>query len=344
MSNLKKQSARASFVARVVQNTLALPCVAESAWLLDDESCLPLLQAHWQDAQPFRVVGGGSNLILPPQLLGPTLLMALKGVTVVKENSQSVTVDVAAGEPWHDWVQQSLTAGWLGLENLALIPGTVGGSPVQNIGAYGVEVSRFIEAVKVWDFARGNSRMLSAKECQFAYRNSLFKQAQGQSLLILSVRFRLPKQAAWSATLNYPDLQPLRAHAAVTAQAVFDQVVTVRTQKLPDPKHRPNAGSFFKNPLVSAQDHARLLQRFPALVAYPQTDGRFKLAAGWLIDQCGWKGRRVGSVGVHERQALVLVNFGQASAAELLALAQDIGRDVQGTFGVTLEIEPICWA
>jgi len=337
------------FVSRAIHNTLALPCLAESAWLLEDESSLSLLQPYWDAEQPIKVVGGGSNLILPARLLEPTVVVALKGVTVINESLGWVTVTVAAGEPWHEWVQTSLAAGWFGLENLALIPGTVGAAPVQNIGAYGVEVSRYISSVNVWDFADGTSKVLTASDCAFAYRDSIFKQPQGKSLLILSVTFQLPKQGVWSPMLDYPDLAPLRQAMLEdglipTPQRVFDQVVAVRTSKLPDPSRLPNAGSFFKNPLVSAREHRRLIQRFPTMVAYPQADGQFKLAAGWLIDQCGWKGRRLGPVGVHDRQALVLVNFGQACADELLALAQQISDDVSQMFGVTLEIEPICWA
>ncbi len=349
MSNRQKPLSSSSFESQVVRNTLALPCVAESAWRLNDESSLPWLQGHWQAKQPIKIVGGASNLILPPILEGQTVLMALKGITVVQESTQDVLVRVAAGESWHDWVQQSLNAGWFGLENLALIPGTVGACPVQNIGAYGVEVGQLVECVTVWDFSCGQVKILSADECQFAYRNSLFKKPEGQALLILSVSFRLLKKVAWQPTLNYPDLKPLEQSAlldglVVSPQAVFDQVVAVRRLKLPDPAIIPNAGSFFKNPLVSAEHCERLRQQYPGLVAYPQTDGHTKLAAGWMIDQCGWKGRRVGAVGVHERQALVLVNLGQAQVQELLALAHAISADVLEKFGVALEIEPMCWA
>lgn len=349
MSNRQKPTPSPKFESQVVHNTLALPCVAESAWCLNDEISLPWLQSHWQANHPLKIVGGASNLILPPVLPGQTVLMALMGITVVEESERDVLVRVAAGESWHDWVQHSLSAGWFGLENLALIPGTVGASPVQNIGAYGVEVGQLIERVTVWDFSCGQVKCLSADDCQFAYRDSLFKKPEGQALLILSVSFRLHKQAAWRPTLDYPDLMSLKQSAlekglGVSAQAVFDQVVAVRRHKLPDPAITPNAGSFFKNPLVSAEHCDRLRHQYPGLVAYPQADGRAKLAAGWMIDQCGWKGRQVGAVGVHERQALVLVNLGQARVQELLALAHAISADVLEKFGVALEIEPICWA
>lgn len=349
MSNRQKHPSSLNFKPQVVQNTLALPCVAQSAWRLDDESGLSWLQAQWQAKQPMKIVGGASNLILPPILPGQTVLMALKGITVIEETTQNVLVRVAAGESWHEWVQQSLNAGWFGLENLALIPGTVGASPIQNIGAYGVEVGQRIECVTVWDFSCGQIKVLSANDCQFAYRDSLFKKPEGQALLILSVSFRLLKQATWRPVIDYPDLKPLAQSAltndlVVSPQSVFDQVVAVRRRKLPDPALTPNVGSFFKNPLVSAEHFDRLRQQYPGLVAYPQADGRAKLAAGWMIEQCGWKGRRVGAVGVHERQALVLVNLGQAQVRDLLALAHAISEDVLGKFGVALEIEPICWA
>ncbi|MFO7746311.1 MAG: UDP-N-acetylmuramate dehydrogenase [Orrella sp.] len=348
MSTKTPNPPNAEFFERAIGNTLALPCVADNALVLDDESLLPALQAKWSPAHPYKTIGGGSNLVLPERLLGRVVLMALKGIRLIEEDEASVLVSVAAGQSWHGWVETALAAGWHGLENLALIPGSVGAAPVQNIGAYGVEVSQCITHVRVWDFEQGHVRNLSAAECRFAYRDSLFKQTEGRSLLILSVCFRLTKRQAWRAVLDYPDLRSLTLGEAdteveVTPQMVFDQVVAVRRHKLPDPSDIPNVGSFFKNPVVCSTTFQTLKQRHPQLVAYPQANDQYKLAAGWLIDQCGWKGKRMGAVGVHERQALVLVNISAGRAADVLALADAIRTDVFKTFGVGLEIEPNCW-
>jgi UDP-N-acetylmuramate dehydrogenase len=237
-----------------------------------------------------------------------------------------------------------MESGWPGLENLALIPGTVGAAPVQNIGAYGVELRDHLESVSAWNIPQGLLRTFSREECEFAYRDSLFKRAPAGTWLIVSVRFRLPK--VWTPVLGYPDLQKHFGIGAAkaqspTPQAVFDAVCAIRRAKLPDPAELGNAGSFFKNPVVSGVQHAQLMRTHPEIVSYPQADGQYKLAAGWLIDRCGWKGRRVGAVGMHARQALVLVNYGGAQANEVLALAHAVRSSVQEHFGVELEMEPI---
>ena len=338
------ESSNTSFFAKTIPNTLALPCQADHAFVLNDESELLVLQSALMPNESYKVIGSASNLVLPSHLHDRVILVALQGIEVIQEDEASALVAVAAGQSWHEWVQIALAAGWHGLENLALIPGTVGAAPVQNIGAYGVEVSQNIEHVRVWDFDAGAIRQLSRKDCQFSYRESLFKQPQGQRLLILSVCFRLAKRPAWRPVLDYPDLKSLGADGAlVTPQMVFDRVVAVRRHKLPDPKDTPNVGSFFKNPVVNQATVESLRQRYPDLVAYPQADGSQKLAAGWMIDQCGWKGRRLGAVGMHHRQALVLINTENGQAADVLALADAVKKDVLETFWVTLDIEPNCW-
>lgn len=348
MSIQRTESSVASFCARTIPNTLALPCSADRVFVLEDESELPILQAALMPDEIYKVIGSASNLVLPPHFRDRVILMALKGIDVIKDDAAFVLVNVAAGQLWHEWVQTALAAGWHGLENLALIPGTVGAAPVQNIGAYGVEVSQSIDHVRVWDFDAGAIARISGADCQFAYRESLFKQPQGKRLLILSVCFRLAKRQTWRPVLNYPDLKSLVVSEAsdggtVTPQMVFDRVVDVRRHKLPDPEAIPNVGSFFKNPVVSQATLESLRQRYPDLVAYPQDNGSQKLAAGWLIDQCGWKGRRLGKVGMHHRQALVLINADGAQACDVLALADAVQTDVLETFGVMLEIEPNCW-
>jgi len=353
MSIQTPESSVISFSSRTIPNTLALPCVADSAFILDDESFLPALQSSLKPGQSYKVIGSASNLVLPEHLHDRVILVALEGIEVVKEDGASILVAVAAGQLWHEWVETALAAGWHGLENLALIPGTVGAAPVQNVGAYGVEVSEIIDHVRVWDFEQGAIRHLSALDCQFAYRDSLFKQPQARHLLILTVCFRLAKRQVWQPTVNYPDLKSLVQDSDVngdvmnsgniTPQMVFDRVVAVRRHKLPDPKEIPNVGSFFKNPVVTQATLESLKHHHPELVAYAQPDGRHKLAAGWLIDQCGWKGQMMGAVGMHHRQALVLINVNAGRLADVVELANAVQTDVFEAFGVSLEIEPSCW-
>ena len=329
-----------------VPNTLGLPCEANQVLVLSDRSSLPSAQALYESCARVRVIGGGSNVVLPENLADPLILMRLQGIKLVEVDEHRVIVDVAAGENWHQWVQTSLQCGWPGLENLALIPGSVGAAPVQNIGAYGVEIADRLLAVEVWDFACGQTRWLTLAECAFGYRDSVFKQAEGNRLMVLTVRFSLPKP--WRPVLDYPDLkQLLQRHDAgevVIPQDVFRHVVSVRQSKLPDPAVKPNAGSFFKNPIVTPDQHTSLRERFPDLVSYAQPNGTFKLAAGWLIDQCGYKGVVRGQAAVHDRQALVLVNVGHAKADDILTLAQAIADSVHARFSVDLDMEPVNWA
>lgn len=326
-----------------VPNTMALPCMAQQAFEYRDASQLPDLQAMFDEAGSLAVLGGASNVILPMVLKGPLILMRSKGIELVGQTDTHWLIDVAAGENWHEWVKTSLARGWPGLENLALIPGTVGAAPVQNIGAYGVELDQRIDGVEIWDFEAASPRWLSIQACQFGYRDSIFKSEAGQHWMVLTVRFALPK--AWQPVLDYPDLWVLteKAFGTVTALEVFERVVAVRQAKLPDPAVKPNVGSFFKNPVISREQAQQILRAHPNLVSYPQPDGSVKLAAGWLIDQCGLKGKRLGPMAVHDRQALVLVNEGGATSDDVMTLAQAIVDQVMSKFGVRLEMEPSRW-
>ncbi len=322
-------------------NTLGLVSHAAHYFRLESEQQLPMVTQWRQTAGGLiYVLGGGSNLILRERLSRPVVHNLLKGIRLIEESAEAYIVQAAGGEVWHDFVATCIRNGWYGLENLALIPGTVGACPVQNIGAYGVEVMDRIDSVHTWDLAQGQSRLFSAQDCAFSYRDSLFKKPAGQGYLITAVRFRLPKQ--WAPVISYPDLKndPELAQNA-TPQKIFDAVCRVRQAKLPDPAKIGNAGSFFKNPIVSAAKQSQLKTDYPALVSYPQADGSFKLAAGWMIEQCGWKGRSLGSVGMHARQALVLVNHGGATATDVLALADAVIASTQQKFDVTLEREPV---
>jgi UDP-N-acetylmuramate dehydrogenase len=324
-------------------NTFGLAATARAYVRVTSLAQLGSLSALAQRYSRVFVLGGGSNVVLPSTVDGLVVHMGIPGIRLLEARPDAWIVEAGGGEGWHGFVETCLRQGWDGLENLALIPGTVGAAPVQNIGAYGVELDQRFLGLTAWDIARGASVDMSAADCRFAYRDSRFKHDEPDRWLIVAVRFALPRP--WRPVLEYPDLQRHAALAGgaegVSARAIFDAVCAIRRQKLPDPARVGNAGSFFKNPIVDTGRHAALKQRYPDLVSYPQADGRYKLAAGWLIDQCGWKGRTLGAAGVHDRQALVLVNRGGARAADILALADAIGADVRARFGVDLEREPV---
>ncbi|RZI41246.1 UDP-N-acetylmuramate dehydrogenase [Herbaspirillum sp. HC18] len=291
---------------------------------------------------PRLILGGGSNLLLTGDFPGLVLHMHMTGVDIVDEDQDAVYVKAAAGENWHGFVQWTLQQGYGGLENLSLIPGNVGAAPIQNIGAYGVELKDCFNALTAFDFRTGETFVLDNTACRFGYRNSIFKQELREHAVILDVTFAMPKQ--WQPNMRYADVaQELatRGIASPTPAQISEAVIAIRTRKLPDPAVIGNAGSFFKNPVVSKEQRDELLERFPQLVSYLQPDGSFKLAAGWLIDQSGWKGKSLGNAGVYEKQALVLVNRGGATGREVADLAAAIQADVASRFGVTLEPEPV---
>lgn len=328
-------------------NTFALSSFAEQYFDLTTKDHLKELAAYLNQSSLLSrvfILGGGSNVVLPQRLSRFVIHNQLKGISLLAEEDDCFLIKAAGGEIWHEFVQHCLQHGWHGLENLALIPGTVGAAPVQNIGAYGKEVKDFCHEVEVFDFTTSTFSTLSNEQCHFAYRDSYFKH-KGRGLLIVSVTFKLPKP--WVAQLNYPDLQKIlemvkdSSLERVTAEQVFEQVCTVRRYKLPDPVEIGNAGSFFKNPLVSVELYEELVASHAAMPSYKQADGRYKLAAAWLIEQCGWKGKDFGKAGVHHRQALVLVNRDGAVAEDVRQLAEAIQQDVYSKFKVCLEPEPI---
>ncbi|HEU4850565.1 MAG TPA: UDP-N-acetylmuramate dehydrogenase [Telluria sp.] len=291
-------------------------------------------------AMPRLVLGGGSNLLLTRDFDGLVLHMCGAGREVTGSDDACTYVRASAGENWHGFVQWTLAQGLGGLENLSLIPGTVGAAPIQNIGAYGAEIKDVFQSLTAYDTATGELRTLGAAECRFGYRDSIFKHADGASLIVLDVTFALPKN--WAANLRYAELaRELEGVDAPDARRVSEAVIAIRSRKLPDPAVIGNAGSFFKNPVVQAAQCAALLEQYPTLVHYAQPDGTEKLAAGWMIDQCGWKGKSLGNAGVYEKQALVLVNRGGATGAEVVALAHAIQADVQNRYGVHLDPEPV---
>jgi UDP-N-acetylmuramate dehydrogenase len=324
-------------------NTFGIAARAASYLRIDEAAQLQAALADPQLASlPRLVLGGGSNLLLTGDFNGLVLHIALQGKTVLAGTDTHHHVRAAAGENWHAFVQWTIDQGLPGLENLSLIPGTVGAAPIQNIGAYGAETKDYFHSLTAFDPATGQCVTMDRDACRFAYRDSIFKQEAGRGLVIVDVTFALPR--AWTANLRYAELaQAVAAQGlgAPTPREVADTVIAVRRRKLPDPAEIGNAGSFFKNPVVSADACERLLARYPTLVHHRQADGSEKLAAGWLIDQCGWKGRSLGKAGVYEKQALVLVNRGGATGAEVQALAQAIQADVQAKYGVMLEPEPV---
>ena len=339
----------------IVARAQALARIANQAELL-----AVLADPQWAQMPKF-VLGGGSNLVLTGDVKPLVLKVEIKGRRLLAQTDKAFIVEAGAGENWHDFVAWTLAQGWSGLENMALIPGTVGAAPVQNIGAYGVELQDRFDSLDAIDLDTGQLFSLNAAQCAFGYRDSVFKHSSqantdmGQMAiglkdraLILRVRFALPRR--WQPVLGYADIERKMQESGCTqpsAQQLFDWVCDIRRAKLPDPAVIGNAGSFFKNPTVSAEQCADIIARDPKLVFYPLPDGTIKLAAGWLIDACGWRGKTVGQAAVYEKQALVLINRAAADAAdgatggEVMTLARAIQTSVYERFGIRLEIEPV---
>lgn len=305
---------------------------------------LEQLQAIFSNPQlrqmPRVILGGGSNMLMTKDIQGLVLHMGLKGKEIIKRDDAFSYVKAAGGENWHEFVLWTLQNEVYGLENLSLIPGTVGAAPVQNIGAYGSEVKEMIESVEVFDFQEGSFRTFSQKECAFSYRDSFFKRDRASRYVIVSVLFKFPKN--WKANLSYAEVKKaFSLNQDISAQAISQAIISIRQEKLPDPKVFGNAGSFFKNPTVSQETYEQLKITYPQMPAYEQANNEYRLAAGWLIDQCGWKGKRLGQAGVSPKQALILVNLGQATGKDILELSQKIQSDVKTKFGIELEVEPV---
>jgi UDP-N-acetylmuramate dehydrogenase len=342
-------------------NSLHIVAKAQRLVRIAQESDLQaLLSDPKLAALPKFVLGGGSNIVLTGDVRALVLKVEIKARRLVQETAKAFVVEAGAGENWHDFVSWTLAQGYPGLENLALIPGTVGASPVQNIGAYGVELQDRFTSLDAIDLQTGQLFSLDAAQCAFGYRDSVFKHGAGsltglhQTLglkdraLILRVRLSLPK--AWKPVLGYADLdRKMAEHHCTnpTAQQVYDWVCEIRRAKLPDPQVIGNAGSFFKNPTVTPEQCDDIIARDPKVVHYHLADGTIKLAAGWMIDACGWRGKSVGQAGVYEKQALVLVNRGTldgsdgATGGEVMTLARAIQTSVYERFGIRLEIEPV---
>lgn len=290
---------------------------------------------------PHIIIGEGSNIVFCGDINRVIILMQSKGIQSTITADNQVLVTAQAGERWHPFVQNCLQNNFYGIENLSLIPGTVGASPVQNIGAYGVELSDVLHKVEVIDVASGELLTLSNSDCQFAYRDSIFKSAGNDAFVITAVTLKL--SLVPNLHTDYGDIHTELDQmflSTITPQAIANAVCRIRERKLPNPKLLPNAGSFFKNPIADRQQFETIRDNFPELKAYPSGSDTYKLAAGWMIDQCKFKGYRRGDIGTHQHQALVLVNYGTATGHQIIELATKIQNAVQQSFGVMLEIEP----
>ena len=329
-------------------NTLSLTGVAEYFARFNSVSELLALLEYAKTKQlKVKVLGGGSNMIVQPNVSGLVVQSAMQGIEKLSEDDTTITYAVDAGLNWHQWVLKSIELGAYGLENLALIPGTVGACPIQNIGAYGVEVGQTIEEVRGLQLSSGQWMAFSAAQCDFSYRDSIFKKQFKSDFLITQVVFKLSK--VFKPQVSYAPLNTMaeqflaaRDQKPLTAKQVAEWVIDVRNSKLPDPNEIPNAGSFFTNPIIPKPQADELLTQFPNLPAYPvaNNDSVLKIAAGWLIDQCGWKGKSLGLAKMHDQQALVLTLKPGASQKDLIAIQHAVQMDVKNTFGILLQPEP----
>ncbi|WP_317929180.1 UDP-N-acetylmuramate dehydrogenase [Halioxenophilus sp. WMMB6] len=321
-------------------NTLQLDATAE--YFVEVTSLQQLQQLLGASPAPLALVlGGGSNVVLTSDIPGLVVLNRILGKQVVAESDTHLELVVGAGENWDELVRYCVERDLWGIENLGLIPGTVGAAPIQNIGAYGVELESVLLWLDAFNTETGELCRFSRATCRFGYRHSLFKEADGRKFIITQVAFGLSKEPI--PQLSYGELAQKYENIDskdIKALSVYQSICDIRRAKLPDPLHTPNVGSFFKNPIIEPHLFADLLRQYPSIPHYLTADGAIKLAAGWLIDKAGWKGKRVGAVGVHDRQALVLINPGLGSAREVLDLAQKIVADVERQFGIALEVEP----
>ncbi len=328
-------------------NSFGLPAVAHTLVRIASDADVRRVVDHpTLGRAPKFVLGGGSNIVLTHDMPQVVLKVEVKGLRLVEQREDAWIIEAGAGESWHELVMWSLAQGCAGLENLALIPGTVGGSPVQNIGAYGIELKDRFESLDAVDLRTGLTVTLGREICEFGYRDSVFKRSLAALMVITRVRFRLPRP--WQPVLGYLELERKLAElrlidpaAQPTPLEVAHWVIDIRQAKLPDPALIGNAGSFFKNPVVTMEQCRDIIGRDPEIVHYPMPDGSVKLAAGWMIDACGWKGKSVGEAAVYEKHSLVLVNRGSAIGSEVMTLARAIQESVYGRFGIRLETEPV---
>jgi UDP-N-acetylmuramate dehydrogenase len=324
-------------------NTFGIP--ARAAHFVAVRNVAELQEALATDIRPVRILGGGSNIVFTNDVEGLLIKNDIKGIEVVQTLPDHIWIKAGGGKPWHPFVLHTLEQGYGGLENLSLIPGTVGAAPIQNIGAYGTELKDTFVSLEAVDLKTGDLRTLGKTECAFGYRDSIFKKAAKGKYCIVSVTFALTRHNH-PIQIAYGDIRKTLNDMGISHPGIRDisrAVIAIRSSKLPDPAHIGNCGSFFKNPETERPVLEAIRSQYPQAPAYDLPDGRVKIPAGWLIEQCGWKGKRVGNTGSYEKQALVLVNHGGATGAEVQQLAHDIIRSVQERFGITLEPEVNIW-
>jgi UDP-N-acetylmuramate dehydrogenase len=323
-------------------NTFGIDARAAHFIQLTDKSQIPEITTDWPGEK--HVIGGGSNILLTQDVNEITILNRLKGIEHIKEDNDHVWLKVASGEVWHELVMYAIDKNWAGIENLALIPGTVGAAPMQNIGAYGIEVKEVIEEVTGWNWDEQQYITLNNEQCGFGYRDSIFKHELKGKVFITDVLFKLNKKAVFNTSYGAitQELEKMGI-TELSIKAIADAVIAIRSSKLPDPKVIGNAGSFFKNPSVAKAHYEVLQQQYPGIPSYPIDDNYIKVPAGWLIEQCGLKGYTAGNTGVHEKQALVLVNKGKATGKEIWELSEKVLQTVQQKFSITLEREVQVW-
>jgi UDP-N-acetylmuramate dehydrogenase len=322
-------------------NTFGIDVHADGLFVIESVSDLrTVLQDESLKMKKKLILGGGSNMLFTRDVQGVVLLNRIKGIEIFKEDEENFFVKAGAGEVWHEFVMWSVEKGYGGIENLSLIPGSVGAGPMQNIGAYGVELKDSFYELEAMNLVTLEIQKFSAADCKFGYRESVFKHEFKNMYFITSVSFRLSKRPTTNISYGAitQELEKLGV-ASPTVKDVSRAVINIRQSKLPDPKVLGNSGSFFKNPEISKEQYDTVKQNYPNVVAYPTASGNMKLAAGWLIEQCGWKGKVVGKTGSHKDQALVLVNYGGATGSEVYQLALEIRKSVLEKFGVVIDPE-----
>jgi UDP-N-acetylmuramate dehydrogenase len=303
----------------------------------NEEELINLLD-HYVHQMPLLVMGEGSNILFKSDFEGLILRPGMRGLELLEEDDREVLVRVGAAENWDNWVTSAINKAWYGLENLSLIPGSVGSAPVQNIGAYGVELKDYLERVDAWDLQQNKQVRLKREACSFGYRSSIVKKEYRGRYIITHVVFRLRKQA--QLILDYgPVKERFTLEGGTTAKDLREVIVSIRRQKLPDPLEFGNAGSFFKNPVVDRSVFERIHANYPGIPHYKDAEDQVKIPAGWLIEQAGWKGKRIGNVGTWPTQALVIVNYGGATGQEILDFSEQLREDVDKKFGICLERE-----
>lgn len=320
-------------------NTFAISAKAKYFAQAKSVVCLKNLISSYPHLPKF-FLGAGSNVLFTQDFPGLIIKIAISGISYLYEQEDNVFLEAGAGEPWENLIDYAIQHQLYGIENLTLIPGTVGGACVQNIGAYSAEFQEVVEWVKLYDIAENVEKILTKQECQFGYRESIFKHSP--SFAIVSVGMRLNKKPCFR--LQYPGIKEEMQKRGVSTPALLDVVEVIRNirnSKLPDTKKLGNAGSFFKNPKIPLKQYEELRQSYPLVPGFPEGDNQVKVPAGWLIEQCGWKGKRRGNCGVYEKQALILVNYGEAQGNEILLLAKEIQSSVQSKFHISLETEVV---